>query len=98
MSRCPGVVLRPTIDILPEDRNDWQLYFTDDGLNMTSNDTADSDFSPTVLSPGFYWYAENIVVNLLVDDMCVKVANAGICKTGDTQTLLIRVAGCKDSC
>lgn len=54
--RCPGFVLRPTFDILPEDANDWQLYFSDGGINVGDNYTTNRIFYSTVFSPGFYWY------------------------------------------
>lgn len=54
--RCPGFVLRPSIDVLPSAANDWQLYFADSGANITYNFTEDRTFDSNILYPGFYWW------------------------------------------
>lgn len=55
INRCPGFVLRSAIDALPSQKNDWQLYFADAGLNVTQNYTEDTTYDSTVLTSGLYW-------------------------------------------
>lgn len=53
--RCPGFVLRPSFIALGDERNDWNLYFTDGGSDYEDPYTEDTTFDSTVSTPGFYW-------------------------------------------
>lgn len=53
--RCPGFVLRPSFLALGNERNDWNMYFTDGGSDYNDPTTEDTTFDSTVSSPGFYW-------------------------------------------
>ncbi|CAM9185045.1 unnamed protein product [Discosporangium mesarthrocarpum] len=55
--KCPGLVERRTLNILPTEQTAFQLYFSDEGLNATVNDTYVT-FSSTVGSSGIFWYNE----------------------------------------